>query len=92
MSDPVNHPDHYTWLKDAIGVEVIDITELFNFNLGNALKYLLRHERKGNAVEDLSKAIFYLDREVRRRTGRSSLDDIRRRAQSPTTLQHKEPI
>lgn len=88
MSDPVNHPDHYTWLKDAIGVEAIDITELFNFNLGNALKYLLRHEHKGADVEDLSKAAFYLDRELRRRTGVKSLDGIRRQA----VLQHKEPI
>ena len=53
--------------EDAVGVEVIDITELFGFNLGNALKYILRHNHKSAPVEDLRKAIFYLEREVSRR-------------------------
>ena len=65
MSDPVNHPAHYTWLPN--GVEVIDITETFNFNLGNALKYIMRHEHKGNPMEDLKKARWYIDREISRR-------------------------
>lgn len=64
MSDPVNHPPHYQWLK---GIEVIDITEQLNFNLGNAVKYILRCDHKGRPEEDLRKAIFYLIRELQRR-------------------------
>lgn len=67
MSDPVHDPEHYTWLPN--GVEAIDITEHFNFNRGNALKYIMRAGRKGNEVtevEDLQKAAWYLNREVRR--------------------------
>ncbi|MFB7027162.1 MULTISPECIES: DUF3310 domain-containing protein [unclassified Streptomyces] len=63
-TDAVNHPSHYTWLPN--GVEVIDITALFNFTLGNVLKYLLRAGRKGAALEDLKKARWYLDYEISR--------------------------
>lgn len=69
--DPVNQPDHYTWLPN--GIEAIDITEHFNFNRGNALKYIMRAGRKGNEaneLEDLQKAAWYLSREIRRQTRR----------------------
>ncbi|MGW3232451.1 DUF3310 domain-containing protein [Kitasatospora sp. NPDC001095] len=59
--DPVNHPDHYTWLP----VEVIEITRHFSFVRGNALKYLLRAGRKGEALQDLRKARWYLNDEIR---------------------------
>lgn len=62
--EQVNHPPHYTW---ANGVEAIDITENFNFNLGNAIKYIWRCDYKGSAITDLKKAIFYLNREIARR-------------------------
>lgn len=70
--DRVNHPGHYTWLKDTLGIEVIDLARQFNFNIGNALKYILRAGRKEeegytNAekrVEDLRKAVFYLNDEI----------------------------
>jgi hypothetical protein len=62
--DPVNHPSHYTWLPN--GIEVIDITQHFNFNLGNALKYIMRAGRKGAAAEDLKKAGRYLEFELKR--------------------------
>lgn len=69
--DPVNHPQHYTWLPN--GIEAIDITENFNFTLGNALKYILRAGRKGDSqVEDLRKARWYLDREITRLTRESA--------------------
>lgn len=61
--DPVNKPNHYRWLP----VEAIEITELFNFNLGNALKYIIRADHKGKPIEDLEKARWYLDRELQRR-------------------------
>ena len=63
-NDPVNHPAHYTWLPG--GLEVIDVTENFNFTLGNALKYIMRAGRKGSEIQDLEKAIWYLQREIDR--------------------------
>ena len=63
ISDPVNSPAHYRWLP----VEAIEITELFNFCLGNALKYILRADHKGKPVEDLEKAVWYLTREIEMR-------------------------
>ena len=62
--DMVNEPPHYRWLP--MGIEAIDITELFCFNLGNSLKYILRSKHKGREIEDLKKARWYLDREIRR--------------------------
>lgn len=62
--DPVNHPSHYT--KHPSGVECIQITEHMNFNLGNAVKYIWRAGDKGNLIEDLQKARWYLDREIAR--------------------------
>ena len=63
--DAVNHPPHYT--AHASGVECIQITEHMNFCLGNVIKYVWRADRKGNAIEDLKKARFYIDREIARR-------------------------
>lgn len=73
MSDNVNHPKHYTWLKDKCGIEVLDITRHLDFDLGNAIKYILRAGHKEDAgrsqhektVEDLKKAIFYLNDEIK---------------------------
>jgi hypothetical protein len=62
--DPVNHPKHYT--GHASGVECIQITEHMNFCLGNAVKYIWRAGEKGDAVKDLRKARWYLDREIAR--------------------------
>ena len=59
--DPVNAPAHYT--GHPSGVECIEIIEHMSFCLGNALKYLFRHADKGNAVQDLRKAIWYTRRE-----------------------------
>ena len=67
MSDPVNHPKHYT--AHPSGVECIQITEHMNFCLGNVIKYVWRAGLKADAVEDLKKARFYLDREIARREG-----------------------
>lgn len=61
-SEKVNHPSHYQGHK----FEVIDIIEDFDlgFNLGNAIKYILRAGKKGLVIEDLKKAIWYLQREI----------------------------
>jgi hypothetical protein len=64
MTDNINHPSHYERLKEYAGVEVIDITRHMNFNLWNAIKYILRSGRKWNEekeVEDIKKAIWYLN-------------------------------
>ena len=62
--DPVNHPPHYT--AHPSGVECVQITEHMNFCLGNAMKYLWRAGLKGDAVEDLKKANWYIEREISR--------------------------
>jgi len=65
MADMVNHPPHYT--SHPSGVEAIDICEHYGFSIGNAIKYLWRAGLKGDAIEDLKKARWYLDREIQRR-------------------------
>ena len=67
MTDEVNHPNHYT--AHQSGVECIQITEHMGFNLGNAIKYVWRADLKGNAVQDLKKAVWYIEREIKRREG-----------------------
>lgn len=70
--DRVYHPSHYTWLKELCGVEVIDITRHMDFDLGNAIKYILRQGHKtekgisdtDKAIEDLQKAIFYIEDKI----------------------------
>jgi len=61
--DLVNHPPHYK--AHPSGVECIQITEHMNFCLGNAVKYIWRAEHKGG-IEDLEKAVFYIQREIER--------------------------
>lgn len=61
--DPVNHPSHYT---DVVpGIECIDVTKHFSFVRGNAIKYLWRAGAKGNLKEDLEKAKWYIEQELR---------------------------
>jgi hypothetical protein len=63
INDTIN-PQHY---KDhPSGIETITITEHFNFNLGNAIKYCWRADNK-NGLEDLKKAQWYINREIARR-------------------------
>lgn len=62
--ESVNHPKHYN--KQVPGVECIDVVEHFNFNRGNAIKYIWRASEKGKEVEDLQKAIWYIQREIER--------------------------
>ncbi|BBX87868.1 DUF3310 domain-containing protein [Mycolicibacterium aubagnense] len=57
--DPVNHPSHYT--NHPSGIECITVTRLLGFDIGNATKYVWRRGDKGNAIQDLDKALFYLD-------------------------------
>lgn len=70
VNDPVNHPKHYT--DHPSGVECIDITEHYNFCVGNAIKYLWRQGLKEESgkrmadkqIEDCEKAIWYINRHI----------------------------
>lgn len=64
-NDAVNHPSHYTAYK---GLEIIELTEQMNFNRGNAVKYIARAglKNKDTEIEDLRKARWYIEREIRR--------------------------
>jgi len=70
--DPINHPVHYT--AHPSGIECIDVTRHMGFNLGNAVKYIWRADLKNNAIEDLKKAIWYLQDEIKKREAGESVD------------------
>lgn len=69
----VEHPIHYSYLKELCGIEVIDITRHMDFDLGNAIKYILRSGHKEESsmtnkekeIEDLKKAIWYLNDKIK---------------------------
>ena len=63
--DNVNKPLHYT--DHPSGIECIQITDHMGFNLGNAIKYIWRCDLKKDAIEDLKKAKWYIEREIDRR-------------------------
>jgi hypothetical protein len=69
--DPVNHPSHYTSspAKCECGrqIECIQVTEHMNFSTGNAVKYLWRADLKADPIQDMEKAIWYIQREIDRR-------------------------
>jgi len=62
--DGINHPLHYN--SHPTGIECITIVEHMTFNLGNATKYIWRAGQKGDTIEDLKKARWYIDREIQR--------------------------
>lgn len=64
-TDPVNHPPHYK--SHPSGIECIEVTEHMGFNLGNAVKYIWRCDEKKDAIEDLKKAAWYIQREIEKR-------------------------
>lgn len=65
MTDLIDHPPHYT--AHPSGIECIQVVEHMSFNLGNAIKYVWRADAKGNALDDLRKAAWYIQREIQRR-------------------------
>ncbi len=71
-TEQVSHPSHYKWLKDLCGVEPIDICRHLDFNIGCAVKYLLRKGKremnlsdKEQRIQDLKKAAFYIQDEIK---------------------------
>lgn len=79
--DKVNHPSHYTWLKERCGIEVIDITRHLDFDTGNAVKYLLRAGHKSEegmtdkekTIQDLEKAVWYIHDRIKMLTDGNKL-------------------
>lgn len=71
--DKVNSPSHYSWLKKLAGVEIIDIIRHLDFDLGNAVKYILRagrkteegYDDKAKTIEDLRKASWYINDKIK---------------------------
>lgn len=63
-NDPINRPKHYTYGS----IEPILVIEDWNlgYHLSCVIKYLARCNHKGNKLEDLKKARWYLDREISR--------------------------
>lgn len=85
----VNHPSHYSWLKDLCGVEPIDICQHFDFNIGCALKYLMRQGKSESGmtsteqrIQDLLKAQFYINYEI---------DTLRRQLVEAEMATNKQP-
>lgn len=68
MTDNINHPPHYNNSPARCdcgrSIECIDVTRHTEFNIGNALKYLWRYKDK-NGVEDLKKAIWYINDQIK---------------------------
>ncbi len=62
MYDNVNRPKHYNYGN----IQPIDVIEDWglSYHLGNVIKYIARAEHKGNMIEDLKKARWYLDRHI----------------------------
>lgn len=60
--DMVNHPPHYK--SHPSGIECIEVVRHMSFNIGNAIKYIWRCEDKNNKLEDLKKALWYIQDEI----------------------------
>lgn len=92
MNDNVNHPAHYTDEK----IEVIDYIEdkKLGYHLGNAVKYISRAGKKDpdKYIEDLQKAVWYLQREIKRSTVQMSIQTGTLDADKLIDLIRKTPI
>mgnify|MGYP003653341196 FL=1 len=66
--EQVNHPEHYGGKDNTY--EAINVIESYdmNFNIGNVIKYTLRAGKKSDGIEDLQKAVWYLNREIERQS------------------------
>lgn len=76
-TDGVDHPAHYN--NHPAGIECVDVVEHYNFNVGNAIKYLWRAGLKPgeDAIKDLEKAAWYVQREIKRLSKPKTVNDIR---------------
>ena len=60
MSDPINHPPHYTTIPEGFRAECIEYARHMSYAQGAAFKYLYRAGSKGDMIEDLGKCAWYL--------------------------------
>jgi len=60
--DMVNHPPHY--IKHPSGIECKDVIKYFDACSAQAIKYIWRHEHKGSSIEDLKKAMFWINERI----------------------------
>lgn len=83
--DLVNHPPHYTSSEAQCShcgqdIECIDVTRHMGFNLGNAVKYIWREAIKGSAIQDLKKALWYIQDEINKREKKEAAEKKAREA------------
>jgi len=66
MKESINHPEHYGGDNTYEAIKVIEAWDL-DFSLGNTIKYISRAGKKDKAkeIEDLKKALWYLDRKIK---------------------------
>lgn len=81
MTEHVEHPAHYNSLGAKCAgcgrpIECIDVVGAMSFNLGNSVKYVWRAPHKGRSIEDLKKARFYLDFEIKKREAEATANCI----------------
>jgi hypothetical protein len=84
---PVNNPSHYTEGRSYEPIDVIEDWDL-GFHLGNALKYISRAGRKDPASyrQDLSKAVWYLEKEMDKVHDQAVVAEMDRVNQIPSTV------
>jgi hypothetical protein len=71
MKEAVNNPAHYGGADNPYeAIKVIDVWDL-NFNLGNTVKYIARCGKKDDEIQELEKAAWYLNNEIRKRKSRN---------------------
>lgn len=71
MKEAVNNPSHYGGADNPYeAIKVIDAWDL-NFNLGNTIKYIARCGRKDDEIQELEKAVWYLNNEIKKRKSRN---------------------
>lgn len=74
-NDNVNHPKHYATSMPTIQVECIDFAKKMNFCQGNAFKYVWRAGYKEDILEDLEKALWYIDQSMKLEYAAQEMDD-----------------
>lgn len=89
-TDMVNHPPHYT--GHPSGVECIEVAEHLPFCLGNAFKYLFRRDAKGNPLENIEKAIWYVNRHNETYPEKTALPDEARHALGQIVVHEPYPF
>ncbi len=89
-ADMVNHPPHYT--GHPSGVECIEVAEHLPFCLGNAFKYLFRRDAKGNPLENIEKAIWYVNRHNETYPAKPELPEDAREALGMVVVHEPHPF